>query len=429
MAWLSPVDASACAVQARVTPPPVGATSAEVGGLLNRLPASIDSVGTSVATAGARCRGDTESVATGRSRARLELSVLKPGTAKVGSNCLVSVPLGSAVRIILDTNLWSYMGDDGSVRELDSVIQQRDLQSLIPPSTLLEVVDIPHEQVRKRIIAGLATGNRRTRLITEADSYAADLVDLIKRTNPQWLLRIPNPGPPASLRTFWLKSVGQEAQNDSTRLHEHQATQRQTYDHIIWRQRWQRSELLSSRFEKQLLGSRLSELEVMADDPAHTLVPGWDGHPVAAWRANMAQLTWYHLGIVGPRAWITKEDRTMTDWVEPYVDVKRLRRESFDFGRMWLKEARIEEVPRNWLSWAVEVVQWTPKVSSGNPADAQHAAYLLDCELFLTSDKRFARALEQVGRDAPFEFARCSVVRFDSSVPVAERIAEALDRC
>lgn len=326
------------------------------------------------------------------------------------------------MRAILDTNLWSSFGDDGSLPRLDEILIRHDAVLGIPPSTLLEVVDIPHEDVRKRIILGLATGRRRTRLLTEADSFAAEVIGLIRRTRPEWMLQIPNPALAARHRTFWQKKVWAEALVDSSRMHEYQAGQKPIHDHIVERQKFHRRELLRTKFD---LGP-LTDLIGSSEGAASTGLPGWNGNSAAAWRLNLAQLTWYHLGVVGPRARLTGEDRTMTDWVEPYVDMRRLRSDPPSFVRMWLEEAQVEEVPRNWLNWAVDVVQWTQKVGSGNPADAQHAAYLLDCDVFLTADVRLVHALERVRRDAPFTFASTSLVSGDRAIPTADRIETAL---
>ncbi|WP_425256325.1 hypothetical protein [Pseudarthrobacter sp. J47] len=60
------------------------------------------------------------------------------------------------------------------------------------PSTLLEIIGIGSEDVRRRLVAGLARGPRRTRVRTEADLFAEEVVELIRRTHPEWLRRIPD---------------------------------------------------------------------------------------------------------------------------------------------------------------------------------------------------------------------------------------------
>lgn len=333
-----------------------------------------------------------------------------------------------STRIILDTNLWSTL-DDGSLPRLETLLEELDLRVQVLPSTLLEIVDIPLEQVRRKLVAGLAKGSRRTRVRTEADLFAEEVVELIRRTRPEWLRRIPDRAEVERLRTFWLKKIWRQALEDSTALHEHQQGQSPIRDHIVDGQKQNRRRMLEEKF---VVGD-LTELHGKYDpesDRASLLgnLPGWDGSPMPMWRLNLAHLTWHQLGVIGPRARITGEDRTMTDWIEPWVDLGKLRSSPESFVHMWLDEARVADVPRNWLNWAVDFVQLTAKVGSGNPADAQHASYLVDCDQFLTADRRFVAVLERVREDAPFSFAETVMVDGDrrKGTTTAERIEQAL---
>lgn len=328
---------------------------------------------------------------------------------------------------MLDTNLWSSL-DDGSLSNFEVLLARYDLTINVLPSTLLEIVEIPSEEVRSRLIQGLCSGARRVRQRTEADMFGEEIIGLIRRTRPEWLLQIPNPALLARHRNYWLKKVWSNAQQDSTSMHEYQAKQKPLKQHVIDRQKYHRSELIRTGFKLGPLLDLVGRDEDFGPGVPRLMgsLPGWDGSPRAAWRLNLAQFTWHHLGIVGPRAAITGEDRTETDWVEPYVDLRKVRSDPDDFVRMWLDDAMVEDVPRTWLNWAVDVVQWTTRIGSGNPADAQHASYLVDCDLFLTADARFIDVLERVREDAPFTFARTVPVSGDRDHPTADRIEAAL---
>jgi hypothetical protein len=63
------------------------------------------------------------------------------------------------------------------------------------------------------------------------------------------------------------------------------------------------------------------------------------------------------------------------------------------------------DMRRVWLRWAVNRAQTEFKVGRGNAADEQQAAYLVDCDLYLTADKRFHLVLGRVAQAAPFAFA------------------------
>ena len=54
----------------------------------------------------------------------------------------------------------------------------------------------------------------------------------------------------------------------------------------------------------------------------------------------------------------------------------------------------MQRMRRIWLRWAANLIQSESKITTGNPADEQHSTYLLDCDVFLTADKRYVDALQ-----------------------------------
>ncbi len=58
-------------------------------------------------------------------------------------------------------------------------------------------------------------------------------------------------------------------------------------------------------------------------------------------------------------------------------------------------------VSRNWLRWAVRTVQLKFKLRESDGQDEQLAAYLPDCDVFLTEDQRFFLVLTEITRAAP----------------------------
>ena len=130
--------------------------------------------------------------------------------------------------------------------------------------------------------------------------------------------------------------------------------------------------------------------------------------------------------MIGGRAVLTKEDTTFADWVGAYVDLVRLRSNPEDFTQFWLHDVDRDAVPRNWLRWAVNLVQSGFKITRGNPADEQHSSYLLDCDLFLSADAKYISVLEIVREDSPFRIAEPRLVSGDHSLPILDRIEAAL---
>jgi hypothetical protein len=117
------------------------------------------------------------------------------------------------VRVILDTNLWSSIGDEGVARSFDAVVATRGFEVLLPPSTLLEIIRLPEMKARQRIITAVATGRRR-RLPTEAQSESAEAVAEIRRVRPGWMRSMPDTARVASLNAFWTRRVWRQALED-----------------------------------------------------------------------------------------------------------------------------------------------------------------------------------------------------------------------
>jgi predicted nucleic acid-binding protein len=70
---------------------------------------------------------------------------------------------------MLDTNIWSSIGDEQVAARFDELMKSRNLHVVVPPSTLMEVAHLPVPEARQRIIRALGTGPR-VRLCTEAEA-------------------------------------------------------------------------------------------------------------------------------------------------------------------------------------------------------------------------------------------------------------------
>ncbi|MBM0232484.1 hypothetical protein AB0B39_27635 [Micromonospora sp. NPDC049114] len=327
------------------------------------------------------------------------------------------------MRVLLDTNIWSSLGDEGTSRPFRDFMQSRGLEVLVTPSTLVEVMDLPVPAPRQRIIEALITGSRR-RLPTEAMSESAEVVAEIRRARPAWLRAMPDTATVASLNTFWTRTIWRQARETSERLHLWQQAQPPIAPHIVRQQRRQRHDVLETRFSFRPLTAIKARLA--PETPDHYRA-GWiEGDEVDAWRAELRDLYWHQLVVVPGRAVVTRQDTTFADWVGAYVDLRRLGSSRADFTRFWLYDASAEAVPRNWIRWAVRHIQTTQKISGGNPADEQHSSYLVDADIFLSADSRYVSTLKIVRDDAPFAMAEPRLVSGDRCVPILDRLAAVL---
>ncbi len=97
-----------------------------------------------------------------------------------------------------------------------------------------------------------------------------------------------------------------------------------------------------------------------------------------------------------------------------------------EFTQFWFESVQRPALRRCWLRWAVAHAQTLTKISAGNPRDAQHASYLLDCDLFMTADRRYAQTLQLVADVAQFTMAKVLLVSRKPSDPIVPAISEAL---
>jgi hypothetical protein len=124
---------------------------------------------------------------------------------------------------------------------------------------------------------------------------------------------------------------------------------------------------------------------------------GWEpGTQVAWWRVDLLSVLRRALVVDPVRKVITGQAATYADWVGAYVDLDAIRSNLRSFGHMLLYEVDEQHMSRSWLRHAVAAVQISMRLTRGNPVDAQLAAYLIDADLFVTNDRRFARIIEAI---------------------------------
>lgn len=152
-------------------------------------------------------------------------------------------------RIILDTNIWSSIGDEQVTAHFDRLMQSRGLRVVVPPSTLMEIARLPVAEARQRIIRSLGTGPR-VRLCSESESECREVVSEAKRVRPSWMRSMPDTTRVWSLNNFWTNKVWREALQDSQRIHDYGVKQTgRITDYLLRRQRDLRNELLETNFK------------------------------------------------------------------------------------------------------------------------------------------------------------------------------------
>ena len=98
----------------------------------------------------------------------------------------------------------------------------------------------------------------------------------------------------------------------------------------------------------------------------------------------------------------------MLDWLEPWLDLDRIRAEPHRWVTFWTRECAAELLPREWLRWAMSEVQALRKVTPGAPVDNQLVTYLVDYDVFVTADRTFAECVEVARPHSPAPLATTS---------------------
>lgn len=66
------------------------------------------------------------------------------------------------------------------------------------------------------------------------------------------------------------------------------------------------------------------------------------------------------------------------------------------------------------------------KITDGNPVDAQHAAYLPDCDVFLSADKNFVKVAGRIAAAAPAPVGQVRQVVWTPADDIVDAIEAAL---
>jgi hypothetical protein len=306
------------------------------------------------------------------------------------------------MRVILDTNIWSYIGEQQGRAALEALVRQNQLTILTPPATLLEVLLDENHARRDRTISAM-TSPHWVRLRTEADTECAEFVAEAKRKRPKWVRQLPLPGKPAELRSFWTRQIWRAAAKDSDRLADYHRPRNAAVDKTVYDV--MKSNSLGARTSKWRTQD-LRTVTLVPGDGEEVNLPGWeDGAPVEPWRFNCRIAYWHALENVTVGRNGVGSSATYADWLLPYLWPEQVTRNATDFTRFWFQDADLANMPRNWIRTAIDVAQLLGKVTLSAPRDGQLVTYLLDGDLFITEDRRLVTAVDLVRQSSPFPMA------------------------
>ena len=326
------------------------------------------------------------------------------------------------MRVALDTNLWTFLAECDESRAFESLARRRNWRIVLPPATLLEASWTKKAGLRRRILKAMTHGPRE-HIPSEAEFECLEVVEECRRLHPEWVRPEPiNRAELINLHLLWTVRIPRQAKHDpdglavTTNVSEHLLTPGATvWDQALENQRANQQLAREAGFKADL--SQLAAIR--PPDGSKFDARYWVGVPeldrVGFWRFDNAALYWEQLSAPARYGKPPGPDTTLADWIEPYVDVSRLRQDRGAYNRFWYIEADPGNMLRNWLRSAVKFTQLEYKISHGNPGDEQQAAYLPDCDFYLTCDRRFSLVLDQVRRSAPRPVASIVLVEREGS--------------
>lgn len=281
------------------------------------------------------------------------------------------------MKLYLDTNVYSAIAKAGEVEEVRSLLSRRGAEVVASVTTLAEVWRIRDDDARANEMKAVTAVASR---LLASDSYlhAQELLQAIRRHEPQWLRVHPDTSRIQPLLAFWLRSLG-KLRRDPRWVPRGQ--QQFEQDSEAGLQLFRQDQKAKRTF--QLIKTELRKYVTIlgVDVPIEDLNTFWRLHSMAVWRRAIVDRI--------------PESRDYADWLGPYLRAGAWR-DAPSLLRFWLAEVDENEVPRNRITALTEYFQTRHKITHGNANDALHAVYLVDCDVFLTADRRFQETLGHV---------------------------------
>lgn len=291
-------------------------------------------------------------------------------------------------RVLLDTNVWSYVVGSGKQGDLLNVTRSGRVEVQIAPGVLYETLRIPDVGLMTAIVR-LQTKHHFRRLMPEAYSESQEILHAIARHRPEWLRVAPDTTFHNRLKLDWSRRMGGFWVRCEKSPVQEAAYLRQAEGRLID----------ASRTEAKLRREEMRQGGWKANPPMDKTMgrplqptPGWNGEEVQAWRLETWQGLTFNLGQFG---------NPYRDWICPFLETDTGLLQSAAWTEFWLHVVEAAEVPRQWLRWAHTFAQRFRKVSPGSGGDTQLFSYLPETDLVITADKALLDILEEVRPYSP----------------------------
>ncbi|CDY78429.1 hypothetical protein BGLT_01302 [Caballeronia glathei] len=300
------------------------------------------------------------------------------------------------MKILLDTNIWRYIVDDGAIGVVQRAVRRSRHEIVIAPSVVYEALRTGDRELRKSLISAMTLPYWK-RLMPEAYQESQEIKSEIERLHPEWLHWDKDLTYHERLRHDWTRFRGgfwDRARHDTHRESERIDTQGLVEkSRASTRGARERALTMLPRWK----GAPFNSLQASLCQPT----PGWNGEPVEWWRVEARETF--------GRA-LTATSHPYAEWLDGEVNLTMMVQQTGDLTRFWLHEVDVQGMRRHWLRSAFEFQQQFHKITDGTPCDSQFGTYLVDADLMLSADKNLVRFAERCRREAPFMIARSILI-------------------
>lgn len=282
------------------------------------------------------------------------------------------------------------------------------------PSVLYELAETPVAASRARALK-LVTETWWKRVMPEAYVESLELVEAIRLHRPEWIIQNPD------LREFKRLEYDWARRNPPAKRRERTVNKAGTWERFRFSPEQAHSDLgriggadlAVARADAKRGRQQMHEQAIASPGRLDKVVssfidapPGWQGEPVAAWRAESLFAFTYYL--------FARSEGPYFEWISPFVDLTNVQPTSWT--EFWLYDVGERELPRQWMRWAFRYLSRFRRVSSGTPGDVQLSAYLYDADFVVSNDKLFVELVDQASSYAPGRVARGIEVKANPSV-------------
>ncbi|NED96867.1 hypothetical protein G1H11_16290 [Phytoactinopolyspora alkaliphila] len=297
----------------------------------------------------------------------------------------------SAPTVLLDTNVWNYIIDENGVEPLRKMAKASGIQVVACPAVVFECLRVPDPDKRRRRAKAL-TREDWLRVMPEAFSGAEDLRFELGRLRQAWFLEAPDLRQWYRHRADWQSGFWWRVRHSSREM----ARVIGSLGDSDLQQA--RVEAKFARKEAESLGHTLHKFKWNnATATFAEPTPGWDGNAFEAWRA--ASVAWWWDKLVHGRS------GPAVDWLGPWLDLRAIGADPASWAQLWTREVETHALPREWVRWAMAEAQATRSTSPGTPGDNQLATYLIDVDMFVSTDKVFVELVDAMRPHCPVPLA------------------------